>query len=88
MEAFALIKAGALCPDVLVGMLGQLQGVTRVERVRGPYHIVARILFSGGPAQRSHIEQLCALGQVEFCWLAPQAGLQDGGRTKVSSPSR
>ncbi len=78
LEAFALIKAGASGRDALIAMLAKLDGVTSVESIRGPYNIVARVLFDGGAVQPSAIEQLAGLGQVELCWLSSQRGPRSG----------
>ena len=48
-------------------MLGATTGVSRVERVRGPYDFV---IHAAGPAQVEVIERLAGVARAEVCWLS------------------
>jgi hypothetical protein len=54
-------------------VLARMDGVTRVERVQGPYDFV---VHAAGPAQVEVIERLPEVTAAEVCWLSP--GSQGG----------
>jgi hypothetical protein len=48
-------------------VFGATKGVSRVERVRGPYDFV---VHAAGPAQVEVIERLAGVAKAEVCWLS------------------
>jgi hypothetical protein len=47
-----------------------MEGVARVERVRGPYDLV---IHATGPAQVGAIEGFPGVTTAEVCWLSPRS---------------
>jgi hypothetical protein len=50
-------------------VLARMDGVTRVERVQGPYDFV---IHAAGPAQVEVIERLPGVTAAEVCWQSPR----------------
>jgi hypothetical protein len=50
--------------------LGAMEGVSRVERVRGPYDFV---IHAAGPAQVVIIERFPGVSAAEVCWLSSRS---------------
>lgn len=48
-------------------VLGAMEGVSRVERVQGPYDLV---IHAAGPAQVEVIEGFPGVIAAEVCWLS------------------
>ena len=53
--------------DNMARVFGATTGVSRVERVRGPYDFV---IHATGPAQVEVIERLVGVARAEVCWLS------------------
>jgi hypothetical protein len=54
----------------LVRAIGAMEGVSRVERVRGPYDLV---VHAAGLEQVEVIERLPEVTAAEVCWLSPRS---------------
>jgi len=65
--ALVLLRATP-SPRDLVRVFGAMEGVSRVERVRGPYDLVIHI---GGSAQVEAIERFPGVIAADVCWLSP-----------------
>jgi hypothetical protein len=50
--------------------LAGMEGVSRVERVQGPYDFV---IHAAGPAQVEVIERLPGVTAADVCWLSPRS---------------
>jgi hypothetical protein len=53
----------------MVRVISAMEGVSRVERVQGPYDLVIHL---AGPAQVEAIEQFPGVISAEVCWLSPR----------------
>jgi hypothetical protein len=51
-------------------VLARMKGVTRVERVQGPYDFV---IHAAGPAQVEVMERLQGVTAADVCWLSPRS---------------
>jgi hypothetical protein len=62
-------------------VFGAMKGVSRVERVRGPYDFV---VHAAGPAQVEVIERLAGVVKADACWLShrSQGGIGRHDRDK------
>jgi hypothetical protein len=54
----------------IVRALDAIDGVSRVELVRGPYDLV---IHAAGPAQVEIIERFPGVTATEVCWLCPRS---------------
>jgi hypothetical protein len=54
----------------MAGVFFGMEGVSRVDRVRGPYDFV---IHAAGPAQVEGIERLPGVTAAEVCWLSPRS---------------
>lgn len=52
----------------MVRAIGAMEGVSRVECVRGPYDLV---IHTAGSAQVEAIERFPGVVAAEVCWLSP-----------------
>lgn len=53
--------------EEMARVFGAAEGMSRVERVRGPYDFVIR---AAGPGQVEVIERLAGVARAEVCWLS------------------
>jgi DNA-binding Lrp family transcriptional regulator len=54
----------------MVRVIGAIKGVSRVERVQGPYDL---IIHTAGPAQVEAIERFPGVVAADVCWLSSGA---------------
>jgi hypothetical protein len=51
-------------------VFARMEGVSRVERVQGPYDFV---IHAAGPAQVEVMERLPGVSAADVCWLSPRS---------------
>jgi hypothetical protein len=70
LGAVVLVRTARSRRD-LVRVLGEMEGVLRIEPLRGPYDL---IIHAAGAAQVEAIERFPGVTTAEVCWLSRAQG--------------